>query len=63
MYNFLVLGMIPGTQIQITFETWFIAFILFVAVVKVYRLITVRRQSILLTVRIPLHANQLHLRG
>ena len=71
MYTFLVLGLIPGTNIQIGFWAWII-FMAGLAVV-VYRLKT-RIVSFLESwwrqfdedkaiARKPLHASRLHLRG
>lgn len=65
MYNFLVLGLVPGTDIQITFEMWLdivIAIIMAVVVVKAGRQLlnltsTLPEAS---TVRLPLDASQLH---
>jgi hypothetical protein len=69
MYTFLVLGLIPGTNIQINFYAWII--IMIGLSISVYRLRSriVRRlsgwwhQFDETETRQPLHANQLHLRG
>jgi hypothetical protein len=70
MYTFLVLGLIPGTNIQIGFWTWIILMVGLSIIA--YRL----KPRIILYVgswwrqfdedsvtRKPLHANRLHLRG
>lgn len=69
MYTFLVLGLIPGTNIQINFYAWII--IMIGLGISAYRL----RPRIVRHIsnwwhqfdevqrRRPLHANQLHLRG
>ncbi len=60
MYNFLVLGLVPGTNLQITFNTWLYAASLSFAVYFIaFRL----RRPAAATVRAPLHASQLHNRG
>ena len=64
MYNFFVLGLIPGTNIQITFQGWLdmieagIAIVGMIWLYRQHRPVRVSwpRQ------RQPLHANQLHLR-
>ncbi len=69
MYSFLVLGLIPGTNIQINFWAWII--IMVGLTIAAYRL---RPRVVRLisnwwhqfddeSTRQPLHANQLHLRG
>jgi hypothetical protein len=65
MYSFIVLGLIPGTNIQITFSTWIA---LLVSAVPSYYIVKFwLRYRIFLgqsvRVRIPLHATQLHYRG
>lgn len=71
MYTFLVLGLIPGTNIQIGFWTWLVIAGLLAVVLKRYR------SRLVLAVamwwhqfdedeaasRKPLHASRLHLRG
>ncbi|HVV26311.1 MAG TPA: hypothetical protein VHC21_04790 [Candidatus Saccharimonadales bacterium] len=69
MYTFLVLGLIPGTNIQINFYAWII--IMIGLGISAYRLRprVVRylsnwwHQFDEAEPRQPLHANQLHLRG
>ncbi len=64
MYSFIVLGIIPGTNIRITFGAWLqFAVLIFAAVVtlKIYRKIKPMLLK-LEPVRIPLHASQLHQR-
>jgi hypothetical protein len=64
MYSLLVLGIIPGTSIQITFQTWLNAAGIFLAAVilwRSFRLAQYGAQTV--PVRQPLHATQLHRRG
>ena len=69
MYTFLVLGLIPGTNIQINFYAWII--IMSGLIITAYRLRPRLVQAISnwwhqfdkAPSRQPLHANQLHLRG
>ena len=63
MYAFFVLGLVPGTNFQITFLMWFVAalIIVFGAIVRFYGIDTrlfVRDH----TDHTPLHAEQLHIR-
>ncbi|HYH74913.1 MAG TPA: hypothetical protein VD735_03045 [Candidatus Saccharimonadales bacterium] len=37
MYDFIVLGLVPGTQIQITFLTWLLAASVIVGVIVTYK--------------------------
>ena len=66
MYNFIVLGIIPGTNIQIGFYAWII---LAITLFTLYYLFHKRIMDFFnqpqneLEVRTPLHANQLHYRG
>ena len=64
VYNFLVLGFIPGTNIQITFQTWVDAFGLVLFAYCGFRLYQRYRFSgfELMPIRQPLHASQLHQR-
>jgi hypothetical protein len=70
MYTFLVLGLIPGTNIEISFWAWIII-MAFVAIAgyrlrsRVVRYVTTWWQQLDEDefARQPLHANQLHLRG
>ena len=65
MMAFLVLGLIPGTNIQIGFYFWAVIFIA-VAVICLRSAISYNREvkklAILLTIRRPLPASQLHSR-
>ena len=67
MYSFFVLGMIPGTNIQITFTTWTDVALFFLAVylvARLYRLFTEQRGVFVSNEHhAPLYANQLHVRG
>ncbi len=64
VYSFIVLGIVPGTDIRITFGAWLqIAVYIFAAVatVKIYSKI----EPMLFSyepIRVPLHASQLHQR-
>jgi hypothetical protein len=66
MYAFLVLGLIPGTNIQISFQAW-----LFIAPVLLVAAIILRPRALQWwhkfgedqASRRPLHASQLHLRA
>jgi hypothetical protein len=65
MYSFIVLGLIPGTNIQITFRTWIDTALLIVCIVlsaHLYRLIKEETQAKRLVIRQPLFAQQLHTR-
>lgn len=57
MYNFLVLGLVPGTNIQITFKTWLYALAVALLTYNLYRH---TRALGAVAVRQPLHASQLH---
>lgn len=66
MYNFLVLGLVPGTNIRITFRMWLNIIGLSLVVLGVLWLVTNRRRFNLVTglqIRQPLHASQLHRRA
>lgn len=72
MYNFLVLGLIPGTDIQIGFWTWIIITIGLVVAFqssKPYLAEVINKwwhkfdEDVESVPREPLHANRLHLRG
>jgi hypothetical protein len=64
MYSVLVLGLIPGTHIQISFLAWLIAAVVVSVFVSITRLERKRHQSTLwLASHYPKHANQLHQRG
>jgi hypothetical protein len=68
MYSFFVLGIIPGTNIQITLTTWLDSLALLVAIAALvwlnrqhrFRNFILARQSIRPN---PVHASQLHQRG
>jgi hypothetical protein len=65
MYSFIVLGLVPGTNLQITFQAWLLvlaAVLALIVVIRVsYRLI-VQLSMETIDVHQPLHANQLHSR-
>ncbi len=61
MYNFLVLGLVPGTNLQITFTTWLDVIGLGIAGFLAYSLYE-RNDAQHALVRVPLHASQLHRR-
>lgn len=70
MYTFLVLGLIPGTNIQINFYAWIIIMVGAAIIIHRQRPRIVRYASNWWhqfdedeLARQPLHANQLHLRG
>lgn len=66
MYNFLVLGIIPGTNIQIGFYAWIVLMLaLFIAAYFIHKRIIeiINQPDFEFEVRKPLHANQLHSRG
>lgn len=66
MYNFLVLGLIPGTNIQIGFYAW-IALVISLMVATYFAnkkiLQIINAPDFEFEIRKPLHANQLHSRG
>lgn len=66
MYNLLVLGLVPGTAIQISFQDWLAMAGLLLAVAVVLRgpIKLKRRLRVLQAAagRLPLHASQLHQR-
>lgn len=63
MYSLLVLGLIPGTNISISFQVWIALGIMLILARPAY-LIYQRYQLFMvrLAMRRPLHANQLHQR-
>lgn len=69
MYTFIVLGIVPGTNIRITFGDWLqLAVLIFAAIVtiKLYRKLEplmFSQLNQLQTERSPLHASQLHQRA
>ena len=61
MYNTVVLGYIPGTNIQVSFKAWLVCtgvFVVSTLVVWLFR----KRNALLPVVRVPLHASRLHVR-
>lgn len=64
MYNFIVLGLIPGTNIQIGFWAYLI---IFAALAFAFLFIRYRIHRLglseMFAARTPLHATQLHFRG
>ena len=66
MYTFFVLGIIPGTTIQITFQLWLDVVAGLSIIILLARLLYVHRSESVVTaasIRLPLHARQLHLRA
>lgn len=70
MYSFLVLGLIPGTNIQIGFWAWVVITIGCYIAFRHYKQRIINHVSVWWhqfddddMIRKPLHANQLHLRG
>ncbi len=66
MYSFFVLGIVPGTNIQITFRSWINSVLLVIAVllsIRLVRLVANQRHTNPQASRFPLHASQLHIRG
>ena len=61
MYTFLVLGLIPGTNLQITFKTWLDLVGLIIVALLSYKLHNDHLARLPLARR-PLHASQLHRR-
>lgn len=64
MDSLIVLGLVPGTTIQITFEMWlqgFFGLILLVSLAYIYRIATYKVE--LDSSRTALHASQLHRRA
>jgi len=64
MYAFLVLGLIPGTNIQISFQAWLgiMAGLPFVAAL-IWPHLRQHLAAESIALRQPLHASQLHLRA
>ena len=63
MYSFLVLGIIPGTNIQITFQGWITILGLLACGVGIYWLASHHKTLVAsFTQRTVLYANQLHVR-
>ena len=66
MYTFFVLGIIPGTTIQITFQLWLDLVAGLSVIILLTHLFIERRFETEVTLapdRIPLHARQLHLQA
>lgn len=67
MYSFFVLGLVPGTSIQITFRMWFDVVSALIFITLGCRLLLTQHRGHRPTEaddtsRLPLHASQLHLR-
>ncbi len=65
MYTFLVLGIIPGTNIQISFQAWLVAASSALAIALMMRALWQVNAGWIANmqpVRQPVHANQLHRR-
>jgi hypothetical protein len=63
MYSFIVLGIVPGTNIQISFQAWLLMLAGLVALIMVFIASHRLRRSMGLQglrLRQPLDANQLH---
>jgi hypothetical protein len=63
MYSFLVLGQIPGTNLQISFQAWLVMLACLPLLVLAFALLHRLRQSAqfqALALRQPLNASQLH---
>jgi len=62
MYTFLVLGLIPGTNVQISFQAWLavMAMLPFLAYLAKEPLRKILELGMAATPRLPLHASQLH---
>jgi Sec-independent protein translocase protein TatA len=72
MYSFLVLGLVPGTNIQIGFWTWIIIMVVVTVVFRHYKQHLVESlnkwwhqfdEDVENVPREPMHASRLHLRG
>ena len=64
MYSFIVLGIIPGTDIQINFQIWLDAMVGLVLLALIAWLVMPKRsiKTDTFMPRTPLHASQLHFR-
>lgn len=64
MYSFIILGQVPGTNIQIDFDIWLRVTLLLLLAGAVLQLLSVHRRFISndYSLRQPLHASQLHRR-
>lgn len=72
MYTFIVLGIIPGTTIQINFDLWLYVvleltacILLYAVMIKTYRYLAANAPAIIIaaSLRVSLHSTQLHLRA
>ena len=63
MYSVLVLGLIPGTHIQISFVAWLLVAVVVSVIVSILWLEHRVRRQLWLPAHYPKHANQLHQRG
>lgn len=63
MDNLIVMGDVPGTDLQITFGVWLGIAGGLIATYLTYKLLSGRRQFAAAFARQPLHASQLHQRG
>lgn len=65
MYSFFVLGIIPGTNIAISFQVWLALMVLLAVGVVVLKPRVARyiRENYIDFRREPIHASELHLRG
>jgi hypothetical protein len=64
MYSVLVLGMIPGTHIQVSFQAWLAVTTILSGIISILWLEHKNKQNALwLPAHYPKHANQLHQRG
>ncbi len=64
MYNFIVLGYVPGTSIQITFHTWLLLLVCLLIGLVTRELLIIHNDLLhSQPLRMPLHASQLHQRG
>ena len=62
MYSFLVLGLIPGTNIAISFQAWIALGVMLALALPGHRLYVRYHQLVSTAARRPLHASQLHRR-
>jgi hypothetical protein len=63
VYSVLVLGLIPGTHIQISFLAWLIVAVVVGAAVSILWLEHRAQRELWLPAHYPKHATQLHQRG
>lgn len=64
MYNVIVLGLVPGTNVQISFQAWLAATATLPLLYLIIKPLTQRLLAVkqITMVRLPLPATQLHLR-